>query len=139
MGQFTVLSGNLGRDAELKDVGENTVLEFSIAVSDYAGKTKGNVTTWFKCSYWNRPGLAASLTRGTKVIVQGRLISHDGNPRVFNRNDGTPGASFEFMVSNLEFGGKVGDNDGQGGGGQSAPRQAAPTRVQANKTDDIPF
>jgi single-strand DNA-binding protein len=65
--------GNLGRDAELKTVGNGSVLSFAVAST---GKVKGEkVTTWVSCSLWGSRGeaLAQYLTKGTKVAVTGEL------------------------------------------------------------------
>ena len=69
--------GNLGRDAELKTVGNGSVLSFAVAS---AAKVKGEkVTTWVSCSLWGSRGesLAQYLTKGTKVAVSGELSMRD--------------------------------------------------------------
>lgn len=71
-------SGNIGKDAEVKEFGENTVTSFSIASNK---KIKGeDVTTWLNCKKWNAGNLSQYLTKGTKVIVSGDLEirEHEG-------------------------------------------------------------
>lgn len=78
-------TGNIGQDAEVKQVGETNVVQFSIA-STKKGYTKqdGTViqdaTTWLNVKKWRAEGLAPYLTKGTKVAVFGELEirEHDG-------------------------------------------------------------
>ena len=69
------VSGNLGRDAELKQTPSGkSVLDFSLAVNEHVGdgKTRAN---WIDVALWGRraEALAPYLRRGTKVCVHGRL------------------------------------------------------------------
>jgi len=69
--------GNLGRDADIKTVGNTSVLSFALAS---AAKVKGEkVTTWVSCSLWGTRGeaLAQYLTKGTKVAVTGDLSTRE--------------------------------------------------------------
>jgi len=62
-------TGNLTRDAEVREVGENEVAAFAIAVN---GRKDGEVL-FLNCDFW-RPGKAAEyLTRGKQVAVTGQL------------------------------------------------------------------
>ena len=71
-------TGNIGKDAETKSFGENTVTNFSIA-SNKKFKDKEE-TTWLNCQKWNAGKLADFLTKGTKVAVTGdlQIREHDG-------------------------------------------------------------
>lgn len=48
--------GHIGNDAEVKDLGTNQVINFSVAISEsYVNKTtneKITNTTWFECAKW---------------------------------------------------------------------------------------
>lgn len=74
------IAGNIGRDAETRDVNGKSVTNFSVGVS--AGRN--SETTWFKCALWGDRGekLAPYLTKGGKVTVAGRLTAgtYDGKP-----------------------------------------------------------
>lgn len=62
-------TGNLTRDAEVREVGENEVAAFGIAVN---GRKDGDVL-FLNCDYW-RPGKVAEyLTRGKQVAVTGQM------------------------------------------------------------------
>ena len=118
-----VVTGNLGRDAELRDAGGTPVLSFSVASTR---KSKGeSVTTWVRCSLFGARGvsLAAYLLRGVKVACSGQLSTreHDGRTHIELRVD---------------------DVDLMGGGG-GAGRQPAPGRAESDSSgtgdDEIPF
>lgn len=68
-----VLTGRLGRDAELKylDTGRN-VTKFTLAV-DKNYKREGDVPTWFNCELWGREKLSNYLVKGKAVLVVGEM------------------------------------------------------------------
>jgi single-strand DNA-binding protein len=94
--------GNLGGEATQKQVGDNTVVEFSVASSK---KIKGeSKTTWIRCSYWGRPATAVApyLIKGSTVAVTG-----DVEIREFTKKDGAAGFSVDMRVDSLQLcGGK---------------------------------
>ncbi len=62
-------TGNLTRDAEVREVGETEVAAFAIAVN---GRKDGEVL-FLNCDLW-RPGKVAEyLTRGKQIAVTGQL------------------------------------------------------------------
>jgi single-strand DNA-binding protein len=73
-----IIVGNLGRDAEVRDVSPDTkVISFSVAHSErYRTRTgvEQDRTTWVKCSSFvdaNKTGVAQYLKKGTLVYVEG--------------------------------------------------------------------
>lgn len=127
----TIILGNLGRDPEMRYMPDGTaVTAFSVAVKEGWGDKA--YTLWYRCSVWGKRAEAANqyLSKGTKVLVEGRLQGdpETGAPKLFNRKDGTQGASFELRVSDWEFAGGSNDNT-------NATPQARP----AAQVDDIPF
>ncbi len=100
-----ILVGNLGRDVELKYTAEGTpVANFSMAVNvGYGDKKK---TMWVRVSAWRKTAEACNqyLRKGSKALVEGELRPDDnGNPRVFARNDGTSGSSYEVTAQTVKF------------------------------------
>jgi len=89
-------SGNLGRDAEVKQVGEHTVTQFSLAVK--AGYGQKASTFWLNCNAWNKDKLAQCLTKGSRVVVNGEL-----NLREYDKKDGSKGQSLELRVADLDL------------------------------------
>jgi single-strand DNA-binding protein len=63
-------------------------------------------TTWFRVSVWGKQAESCNkyLTKGSKVLVEGRLKSNaDGNPRVYERKDGTWASSYEITAESVRF------------------------------------
>jgi len=74
--QATV-SGNVGKDAETKTVGEDTVTSFSVASSKKVRDI--DVTTWVDCSIWGKRGASLQpwLTKGLPVTVVGEMSTRE--------------------------------------------------------------
>jgi single-strand DNA-binding protein len=108
--QITIV-GYLGRDPEMRFTPSGqAVTSFSVATSrSYTNNTgqKVDETTWFRVSVWGSQAEACNqyLSKGRPVLVVGRLRPdpQTGNPRVFTRNDGTPGASYEINALQVKF------------------------------------
>lgn len=87
--------GNLGNDAEVKQIEKAVIISFSVAVQEGYGDKKK--TVWLNCSKFEKPDsdakIAQYLTKGTKVYV-------DGSPSV-RAYDG--GASLDLKVNNVEL------------------------------------
>ncbi len=95
-----IVVGNVGQDAELKYVGENAVLSFSIASnSEIKGEKK---VTWVRCSLWGQTraeGLAPHVVKGMTVTVIGSL-----DVREYEK-DGETRTSLDLRVDQFAFGG----------------------------------
>ena len=119
MNVFTA-SGNIGRDAEVRNAGGTSVAGFSLAVkSGYGDKAQ---TVWVDCSLWGKQaesGLVQYLKKGQFVVVTGELGTreHEGKTYVTLR------------VSNVTLGGKQDaqkSSQGQQQGYQQQPQQQRP-------------
>jgi single-strand DNA-binding protein len=105
-----IIAGHLGRDPEMKytPTGQ-TVTSLSVAVSDdYNSKEGERVkrTIWFRVNAWGKLAETCNeyLAKGRKVLVEGRLVAdQNGNPRTFQRQDGSTGASFEITAKTVRF------------------------------------
>ncbi len=95
------VSGNIGRDAEVRNAGGTAVAGFSLAMkSGYGDKAQ---TIWLDCSIWGKQaesGLVQYLKKGQFVVVSGEMGTreHDGKTYITLR------------VNNVTLGGK---QDGQ--------------------------
>lgn len=106
-----IFVGNLGRDPEMRYTPTGQpVTSFSVAVNDnYTSSTGEQVkrTIWFRVSVWGKQAEIANqyLKKGSKVLVEGRLVADatTGSPRLWNRQDGTVGASFEVSARTIRF------------------------------------
>lgn len=137
MYQKITLVGNLGRDPEMRYTpGGQAVTNLSVATNRRYTNSDGQQieeTAWFRVSVWGRQAEAVHeyLRKGRQVLVEGRLVPDEsGNPRIWNRQDGTPAASFEVNAQRVIFLG--GRGDGDFGGGDSY--EDAP-----ESEDEIPF
>lgn len=82
--QNIVLSGNIGRDAELRSTRDGQkVCSFNVGVKNGFGRDAGSV--WYRCSLWGKAAeaFAPSLLKGVKVFVTGELThgEYEGKPQ----------------------------------------------------------
>ncbi len=111
MFQQITLVGYLGRDPEMRFTPSGSaVTSFSIATNrSYTNNSgqKVDETTWFRISVWGAQAESCNqyLKKGSAVLVVGRLRPdpQTGGPRIYTRNDGTTGASFEVNALNVRF------------------------------------
>jgi single-strand DNA-binding protein len=106
MYQHIIIVGNLGRDPEMRYTPDgNPVTSFSVATSRRYRDV--NETTWFRVTVWGKQAESCNqyLKKGSKVLVEGRLTPdlETGGPKVYQRKDGTYGASFEINASGVRF------------------------------------
>jgi single-strand DNA-binding protein len=124
-----IIVGNLGRDPEMRFMPNgDPVTNLSVASSRSYTNNQGqkvDETVWFRVSVFGKMAESCNtyLKKGSKVLVEGRLnADKNGGPRVWTRQDGTPGASFEVTAQTVRFlssrgeGGASGEY-GEGGGG----------------------
>ena len=83
MTQQIIISGNVGKDAELRTVRDSQVLSFNVGVKNGFGKDAGSV--WYRCSLWGKAAesFSGSLKKGTKVFITGDLVhdEYEGKPQ----------------------------------------------------------
>ena len=140
MYQTLILIGTLGNDPEMRYMQNGqAVTNFSLAVNrKWTNKQTGErqeEVTWYRVSVWGRQAEAVHeyLGKGRQVMVEGRLRPDPktGGPRLWTRQDGTIGASFEVTANDVKFLGSNGQENGNGySNGYSVPAQ---------EEDDIPF
>lgn len=116
MSQKIRIIGHLGKDPEVRFTKSGKkVASFSVAVSKKIGESK--TTAWFKVSAWDKRADVAEkyLKKGSQVSVEGELMFdlQTGGPKMFDRQDGTRGTSFEVIAFELELLGKAEDRKSQ--------------------------
>lgn len=134
MYQHVTLVGNLGRDPELRYTpAGQPVTDLSVATKetwkDQAGE-KQDRTTWWKISVWGKQAETCNqfLTKGSRVLVEGTIRGDEnGNPRTYQKKDGTTGASFELTAKDVRF------LSAKNGSDEHAP---VPAKIAV---DDLPF
>jgi len=124
--QSIAISGNVGKDGELRTVRDKPVLNFNVGVKNGFGRDAG--TVWYRCALWGNAAnaFADSIKTGTKVFITGDL-KHD-------EYEGKP--QYNIDVKNIDTGGAKGDT-GNGGGGYKAPANSG--NDFGDLDDDVPF
>ena len=134
---LAILTGNLGRDPELRSVNGDNVLGFSIGVQ--TGTRDKPSTMWVACSIWGKRALSLQpyLAKGHRVTVSGSIRLEE-----YKDKDGTPRTALRMSVDQLDLPPK---SEGQAA---PAPQQQAPQPRPTPSTggsgfddmdDDIPF
>ncbi len=112
MFQRVIIAGNLGGDPEMRYMSDGTpVTNFSVATNRrWTNRSTGEPaeeTTWFRVSVWGNQAESANtyLKKGRQVLVEGRMNPdpQTGGPRMFTRQDGTVGASYELRAFSVRF------------------------------------
>jgi single-strand DNA-binding protein len=129
------IAGVLGKDPELKQVGQDQVLSFTVA--DSQGKEKP--TLWWNCQMWGKRAttLQQYMAKGQKVTVSGNV-----QMREYTDKNGDKKTAMDVRVNDVAL-------QGSGGEQQAPARQAAPARQPQRQApapsgfddmdDDIPF
>jgi single-strand DNA-binding protein len=133
MNVFTV-TGNLGQDAEVKQVNTTTVCNFSVAAK--AGFGDKAQTIWLDCALWGKQAesaLPGYLVKGQQVAVSGELSTFEA----------TSGKTYlKLRCNSVDLIGKKDDS------AKAAPTQTAtaPTATGGSTpppvddfSDDVPF
>ena len=121
------IAGNIGKDAEVRNAGQNKVTGWTVAVDDGFGDKK--TTIWFECNWWGARGekVAQYINKGGKITVAGELSTREYEGKTHltvNVNDVT-------LQSKAE-----GGSGGYGGGGYD---QSPAPSGNRDLEDSIPF
>lgn len=126
-------TGRLGKDPELRSVGDRSVCNFSLAVNR---RKRDADALWLDVSVWGKQGetVARFLAKGSEAAVTGRI-----DVREYERRDGGTGFSLTLDATDVSFIGPKADapSGGQGGGSRQAAPAASGGGYQDD--DDIPF
>ena len=119
-------TGNIGKDAELKQIGGNNYACFSIAITE---KVKGESrTTWVDVVKHDKGGkLTPYLKKGVRVQVIGKPTTSGYT----NKNGDIVSTLTIWVMNELEFQGGVKKEEGSSGGLDNIP--------QDDDSDNIPF
>jgi len=106
-----IIVGNVGKEPEMRYTPSGqAVTSFSVATSrQYTAGNGEQVkeTIWFRVSAWGKVAEICNqyVKKGSKVLVEGRLVpdKETGNPRVYTKQDGSAGASFEVNANTVRF------------------------------------
>ena len=102
--------GNLGKDPELRFTPSGqSVCAFSVASTRKYTHNDETVkeTTWFRVTAWRKQAEVCNkyLKKGAMVYVKGRLSpdKDTGGPKVFSKQDGTSGSSYDVTAYEVKF------------------------------------
>lgn len=106
-----IIVGYIGKDPEMRYTpAGQAVTNFSIAANrQYTGSGGEQVkeTIWFRVSVWGKTAENCNqyLHKGSLVLVEGRLVCDPktGSPRLYTRQDGSPGTAFEVSANTVRF------------------------------------
>jgi single-strand DNA-binding protein len=147
-----ILLGRLGGDAETRHTQNGTpVSRFSLAMNRQWTDSDQQVheeTEWIYIVLWNKENLAAYLTKGTKVHVEGRIQT-----RSYEDDGGVKRYVTEVVAQNIILLGTSGNGNGNGAdharkSGDRPPRgkhaqghsdQAPDVEEQGVRDEDVPF
>lgn len=119
--QITVV-GRLGKDPEVKEVGETTLAKFSIAADSFVKKGEKH-TEWFNVVVWGKSAVAVGdyLKKGSQAVVVGEIRTRE------YEKDGEKKRFTELVAEKVKF---------LGGGEKS--EKLAPKKQEVDDSD-IPF
>lgn len=101
--------GRVGADAQVKDLGQNQVINFSVAVSETYVKNNEKVTntTWYEISKWgNNTAVAQYIKKGGLIYISGKI-----NNRAWVKEDGTAQVVNGINAFEIELLGSKEDSD----------------------------
>lgn len=109
--------GNLGRDPEVRMVGESKVANFSVAVTEKFNNRNGEKqekTEWINVVFWGKLAEIAEqyLKKGSSVYVEGKMETSS-----WEDNDGNKKYKTEVRGFSMQMLG------GRSEGGESKPKQ----------------
>lgn len=109
------LTGNLGKDNEVKQLSSGTtVLNNSIGVRSNSKVGGEYQTSWFNVSIFGKSAEIFNqyTKKGSKVFLTGEI-----RIREYKKNDGTNGTSVDLIVNNFEFLDSANGNSNSNGNG----------------------
>lgn len=119
------ISGRLGADPEIRQVGDSRVTTFRLAeTTSRKGQDGSYITNWYRCDAWGKTGetCAKYLHKGDPVTVTGELMI-----RNYKDKSGQDRTSVEVKIDRFAFGGKS----------QATAQQTVPAPQESD--DDLPF
>lgn len=134
-----MLIGNLGDNAEIRQVGQSMVAQFRLATTekfkDQAGQLKES-TEWHTCELWNNNAVHPYLVKGQQVYVEGTIRTEE-----WTDQQGQKRTRVKIRVLSLQLlGGKSqgGQQNQQGYAQQPYPPQGQPQQQYAPQGQQYP-
>ena len=127
---IAILTGNLGRDPELRQHNGDNILNFPIGVA--TGTKDKPETMWVDCALWGKraTSLEPYMAKGQRVTVSGPI-----KLEAYTAKDGTPKTRLRLSVDQIDLPPK-GDAPART---QQTQQTQQPAGDMADMDDDIPF
>ncbi len=92
-----VIEGRLGKDAELKTVGQQNMpmVSFSIAANMARNGSQQDIVVWYNCSMFRNTKIVEYLKKGTRVLINGQLE--------FNKSQDGATTYYGILVNGIEL------------------------------------
>ena len=131
MSAKTSIFGRLTRDVISRNVGDSTVLNYTVASDSSYRKNGKYITSFIPVEQWVKPddGRIAMLTKGALVFVSGELLQNTFQDRQGNTRD-----KVFIRAENLQFGPKPRTNPSQDTESTTSTEPTPPA-----EDDDYPF
>lgn len=126
-----ILSGRLGKDPELKTVGDKMVCNVSLATSEK--RKDKEVTEWHNCVFWGKAAevMQKYAQKGTHILIEGKQQT-----RSYEDKNGVKHYVTENVVTSFELLGNY--KKPHIGGHDYRDDEPVPTTFSSDK-DDLPF
>lgn len=127
--------GNLGSNAEIKELNGKKYVAFSVAHSERRRSAMGTTesTMWISVLWYGDGGaLTQYLATGAKVFVRGRLV-----PKIFTDKNNQSQCALNVYASEVILCGAKNDAVHQSAGQNQTQTQSAP--VSSADEEDLPF
>lgn len=99
---IVVIEGRLTRNAEMKQVGNSTLISFSIANNQsHQNKETGewiNTANFFECDVWNRQNFFKHLQKGRMLTITGHL-----KQETWTGTDGKTNSRIKIIADSLSL------------------------------------
>lgn len=137
-----IIAGRLGKDPEVRQVGDTKVVSFSVATSERFTKNgeQQEHTDWHNIEAWGKTGefVEKYFKKGSLILVEGKIRYES-----YTDKDGHNKISTKIRCTSVDFvGSKQSDNNDSS---KSQTNQSnhhhpdAPAANQQNDDDDLPF
>lgn len=127
-----IIAGYIGQDCKVNNVSGKLVGNISVAVTKRL--KEGNQTTWFDVNIWERDNLYPYLKKGTFVTIDGEVSLN-----VYNRADGTQGASLKVFAHNVHLYKSAENNVTNAATPASTTASVSEVSTIQDTVDDLPF
>ena len=130
--------GNLTRDIELKDLGnDKKVANFSIAIRrEYKNQNEEYETDFFNCSAFGRTAVFLSnyFEKGQEILITGHLQNNQ-----WETESGEKRTATNIIVENVEFCGSKQNNTDSNNNFEATMQQNGIEVTTTNDIDTLPF